>query len=67
MIEVTGGRGRRRKQLLYDLKATRGYWKLRSEALDYFVWRTCFESVYGPLLILRNELMNFKGECSCAK
>ena len=25
-------RGRRRKQLLYELKATRGCWKLREEA-----------------------------------
>jgi hypothetical protein len=32
-IEVTGRRGRRRKQL-YDLKEKIGYWKLREEALD---------------------------------
>ena len=28
-IEVTGRRGRRRKQQLDDLKETRGYWKLK--------------------------------------
>ena len=28
-IEVTGGRGRRRKQLLDGLKKRRGYWKLK--------------------------------------
>jgi hypothetical protein len=28
-IEVTGRRGRRRKQLLDDLKETRGYWKFK--------------------------------------
>ena len=29
-----GIRGRRRKQLLYDLKEKRGYCKLKEEALD---------------------------------
>jgi hypothetical protein len=33
-IEAMGRRGRRGKQLLDDLKETRGYWKLREEALD---------------------------------
>ena len=28
---MTGSRGRRRKQLLDDLKETRGYWKLEDE------------------------------------
>jgi hypothetical protein len=30
-IEIMGIRGRRRKQLLDDLKETRGYWKLNEE------------------------------------
>jgi hypothetical protein len=33
-IEVTGRRGRRRMQLLDDLKEKRGQWKLKEEALD---------------------------------
>jgi len=33
-IEVTGRRGRRRKQLLDDLNEKRGYCKLKEEALD---------------------------------
>ncbi|GFG30527.1 hypothetical protein Cfor_05823 [Coptotermes formosanus] len=33
-IEITGRRGRRRKQLLDDLRETRGYWELKEEALD---------------------------------
>ena len=33
-IEVTGRLGGRRKQLLDDLKGTRGCWKLQEEALD---------------------------------
>jgi len=41
-IEVTARRGRRRKQLLDDLKEKRGYWKLKDEALDRTLWRTGF-------------------------
>ena len=33
-VEVTGRRGRRRKQVLDDLKEKTGYWKLEEEALD---------------------------------
>jgi len=39
-IEVTGRRGRRRKQILDDVKETRGYWELKEEALDHTLWRT---------------------------
>jgi hypothetical protein len=49
-IEMTGRRGRRRKQLLDDLKEKRKYWKLKEEALDRTVWRTRFGSGYGPVL-----------------
>jgi len=35
-----GRRGRRRKQLMDDLKKTRRYRKLKEEALDGAVWRT---------------------------
>jgi hypothetical protein len=38
-IEALGRRGRRGKQLLYDLKGMRGYSKLKEEALDRTVWR----------------------------
>jgi hypothetical protein len=50
MIEVTGRRGRRRKQLLDDLKEIRGYWKLKAEALDRPLWRTHFGRGCGPVL-----------------
>ena len=33
-IEVTGRRGRRCKQILDDVKETRGYWEMKEEALD---------------------------------
>jgi hypothetical protein len=42
MIEVTGIRGRGRKQLLGDFMEKRGYWKLKEEALDRTLWRTRF-------------------------
>jgi hypothetical protein len=38
----TGGRARRYKQLLNDLKETRGYWRLKEEAVDRTIWRTHF-------------------------
>jgi hypothetical protein len=49
-IEMTGRRGRRRKQLLDDLKEKRRYWKLREEALDRTMWRTRFGRGYGPVV-----------------
>jgi hypothetical protein len=48
--EVRGRRGRRRKQLLNNLKEKRGYWKLKEEALDRTVWRTRFGRGYGPVV-----------------
>ena len=36
-IEVTGRRGKRRKQLLDDLKETRGYWKLKESTKSHSV------------------------------
>jgi hypothetical protein len=40
--EITGRQGRRRRQLLDDLKEKRRYWKLKEEALDRILWRTRF-------------------------
>jgi hypothetical protein len=45
---MTGRRGRRRKQLLDDLQEKKSYWKLKEEALDRTLWRTCFGRGYGP-------------------
>jgi hypothetical protein len=45
--EMMGRRGRRRKQLLDDLKEKRRYWKLKEEALDRTLWRTRFGREYG--------------------
>jgi hypothetical protein len=42
----TKRRGRRRMQLLDDLKETRRYWKLKEEAQDPTLWRTQFGRGY---------------------
>jgi hypothetical protein len=49
-IEMAERRGRRRKQLLDDLKEKRGYWKLKEDAVDRTVWRTRFGRGYGPVV-----------------
>jgi hypothetical protein len=49
-MEVTGGRGRRRKQLLDDLKEKRRFWKLKEEALGRTLWRIRFGRGYGPVV-----------------
>jgi hypothetical protein len=49
-IEVTGIQGRRRKQLLDNLKETRGYWKLKEQVIVRTLWRTRFGRGYGPVV-----------------
>jgi hypothetical protein len=49
-IEMTGRRGRRRKQLLDDLKEKRRYWKLKEEAPDRTSWRTRFGRGCEPVV-----------------
>jgi hypothetical protein len=47
-----GRRDRRGKQLLDDLKETRGFWTLKEEALDRILWRTRFGRDYGIVVRL---------------
>jgi hypothetical protein len=49
-IEVTERRGRRRKQLLDELKEMRGYWKLKKEAIYRTLWQTRFRKDYRPVV-----------------
>ena len=49
-IEVTGRQGRRRRKLLDDLKARRGYSHLKDEALDRIMWRARFGRGFGPVV-----------------
>ena len=44
---MRGIRGRRCKQLLDGLLETRGFWKLKEEALDRTVWRNRFGGDFG--------------------
>jgi hypothetical protein len=57
-IEGKGGGGRRRRQLLDDLQETRGYCKLKEEALDRTLWRTRFGRDCGPVVRQTVELIN---------
>jgi hypothetical protein len=54
-IEMMGRRGRRRKQLLEDLKGKSGYWELKKETLDHTLCRICFGRGYGPVVRQGNE------------
>ena len=49
-VEGTGRRERRHKQLQYEVKERRGYWKLKEEALHRTVWRTGFGKGCGPVV-----------------
>ena len=49
-IDVTERRGKRRKQLLGELKAKKGYWTLKEEELDRTVLWTCCGRGYGPVI-----------------
>ena len=55
-VQVTGRRGRRRKQLLDDCKEKRGYWKLKEEARDRTV-QNSFGRRYGPVVRQTAELI----------
>jgi hypothetical protein len=55
---VKGRRGRRHKLLLDDLKEKRGYWKLKEEALDRFLWRARFRRGFGPAVRQTAEWLN---------
>jgi hypothetical protein len=48
-IRGTRRRGRRRMQLLDDLKEAKRYWNLKEEAQDRTLWRTQFGRGDGPL------------------
>ena len=47
---MTGRRRRRCKQLLDEIKETRGYCKLKEVALGRTVWITGFGRDYGPFV-----------------
>jgi hypothetical protein len=54
-MEVTRRGGRRRNNLLDDLKDKRGYSHLKEEALDRTVWRNRFGRGFGPVVRQNTE------------
>ena len=54
-MEVTRRQGRRRKNLLDDLKDRRGYSHLKEEALDRTMWRNLFGGGFGPVVRQNTE------------
>jgi len=63
-VEVKGRRRRRRKLLLDGLQEKKGYWKLKTEAIDRTLWRNCFGRRYWPVLIQTAEWMNVFYHCN---
>ena len=55
IIQVTGKRGRRSKQLMNDLKEKTGYCKLKEEALDGSMRITHCGRDHGPVMTLWHE------------
>jgi len=55
-MEVMERRGRRRKQLLDDLRDKWGYRKLNEKTVDRNVWRTRFGRCYG--LVARQKVQD---------
>jgi hypothetical protein len=49
-MKMTGRWGRRRKQLLDEVKEKRRYWELKREAPDRTLWRTYFGKCCGPVI-----------------
>jgi len=48
-VEGTRRQGRKRKNLLNDLKEKRKYCSLKKEALVFPLWRNSFQRVCGPV------------------
>jgi len=63
-MEVTGGRGRRRKQLSDDLEEARGYCKKKEEALDHTLWRTPLWKRLWTFRKIDNAFMNERNKFS---
>jgi len=57
-VKVKGTGGRRRKQLLDDLKKATFYWKLKEETLDRTLWEKQFRIGCGTVVTPNMECMN---------
>jgi len=65
-MDVTERRRRRRKQLLYDLKETRGSWKLIGETLACTLWISRFGIGYGSV-VRQTTVWQIVGYFTCAR
>ena len=54
---MVGRRRRRRKQLLDDVKETRGYWKVKEEAPGRTVWGNRFGRGCGSAVVQGETIM----------
>ena len=54
-LEERGRRGRRRRNLLDDVKERKGYCHLMEEALDRTMWRNRFKGGFGPVVRQNTE------------
>ena len=54
-MDVTRRRGRRRRNVLDDLKDSRGYSYLKEEALDRTTWRNRFGGGFEPVVRQNTE------------
>ena len=61
-IEVTRRRGRKRKNLLDELKDRRGYCLLKEEDLDCTMWRNRFGGGFKPVVRQNTECMITKNQ-----
>jgi hypothetical protein len=57
-IEATGRRGIRRRKLLDELKESRGYSRLKEEALDRSIWRARLGRGFEPVVRQTTKCMN---------
>jgi hypothetical protein len=57
-IEVTGRRGKRRRELIDDLMERRGYCRLNEKALNRPIWRVRSGRYFGPVVRQTAKWMN---------
>jgi hypothetical protein len=57
--------GRRRKHLLYILKETGGYWKLKEVALTRKFWKIRLGRGYGPVIRINTRPNQPVGHGQC--
>jgi hypothetical protein len=57
---MTGGRGTRRKQLLYDLEEKKGYWKLKEEPIYHTVENWLWKRLLMMMVVMIMMMMTLR-------